>query len=89
MPVVAHDIDRLDDVLMLQRASNAKFRRDLLLILPLALTLPLRPELLHRVNRTTMLTRSLDQPDRSTRSTTQHPPPLAVLLRHMHMIRRR
>ena len=78
--MVAHNVHRLNDILMLQRAADTELRGDLLLILPLTLALPLRSELFHRIYRATVLARRLDQPDSAAGTATQYPPPLPVLL---------
>lgn len=55
MPMIADDIDGLDDVRVLQRAPHTKLCSHLLLILPFTLPLPLWSELLDGVDRSTIL----------------------------------
>ena len=87
--MIADDIHRLDDILVLQCAPNAKLRGHLLLILPLGFALSLRPELLHRIRSSAVLARGLDETNRTASTRAQDAAPLAVLLRHLHMRRLR
>lgn len=85
MAVVRHDIDRLDDVDVLQRPPNAKLRGNLLLVLPLGLTSPPWPELFDCVNGASVLRRRLDEAYSSASATAKRPPPFAVLFRKVRV----
>ena len=85
MSMITDDIDRLNDIDMFQRRPNTELSSHLLLVLPLRLALPLRSELLDRIDHAAILTRRFDKTDSPTGTGPKHTSPFAILLTQMSM----
>lgn len=83
MAMVKDDINGLDDVWVLEGGADTKFSGDLFLVLLLALSWPLGPELLHGVDGTVVL--ALDETDGAACAAAQDAAPLAVLFGEMRL----
>lgn len=81
--VVVDNVDRLNDVDMLERDTHTELGRHLLLVLLLAFAQALGPELLDGIDDAARLGRPLDEADGASCSGTEDTSPLAVLLREM------
>lgn len=86
MPVVIDNIDRLDDVDVLQRHAHAELCHDLALVVFEIFIVSSRPKLFDGVDRVARFTRRLDQTDSSTGTRAEHTTPFAVLFRQVRLL---
>lgn len=81
--MVRHNVDRVNDVRVLERAAHTKLGSDLFLVLLFRLALPSRPKLLDGVDRTSVLCAGLDKTDCSACTRAKDLAPFAVLFRQV------
>ncbi len=85
MSVVAHDIDGLDDIGVLESRADAKLRGNLLLVFLLRLTNTFWPELLDGKDMTTVLVTGFDEAHRPACTGAKDATPFAILLGEMRL----
>ena len=78
MAMVTNDVDRLDDIGVLECRTDAKFCGDFLLVLLLRLARALGPELLYGKYMATVFVAGLDQAYGTASTGSQNATPLAV-----------
>jgi hypothetical protein len=80
MAMIANDVDRFDDIGMLEGGSDAKFCGDFLLVLPLRLTGALGPKLLYGKDVAAVFVAGFDETYCTASTGTQNATPLAIFL---------
>lgn len=81
--MVTNNVDRFDDIGVLERRADAKFCCDLLLVLLLRLARALGPKLLYGKYMATVFVAGLNKPYSTTCTGAQNATPFSVLLGNM------
>ena len=82
MTMVAHNIEGLDDIAVLERRAHAKLSSNLFMVLLLRFTRTAWTELFDGIDGTAVLGLALDEPDRASGSRAERSTEFTVLFRN-------